>query len=207
MYPTLEVRWFFKGEIPQGIWDWVEDRGLNSIAAPARIDYYLRIAESDSLGVKLREGRIEVKQRFGQREIVNFGDQAAGYLEQWRKWSFPVLDTQEVLAELGSNPSNWVGVRKTRHLGIYQSTDHGIEQAAADTSLNLGCGWEFVALQVEGLQEPWCSVGFESFGTSAKQRDILLSVAENLLLMKLAPKLGLVDSFGYPRWLQLQAKG
>ena len=66
MFPTIEVKWFFRGAVPSGIWEWICLHGHDWEKQPPRIDNYLQITEGDSLGVKLREGRIEIKQLLWQ---------------------------------------------------------------------------------------------------------------------------------------------
>jgi hypothetical protein len=60
MFPTTEVRWFTQGVIPSEVLRWFHEERKAFEEQPLRVDYYLRIVEGESLGVKLREGRLEI---------------------------------------------------------------------------------------------------------------------------------------------------
>ena len=66
MFATAEVRWFYEGAVSPEVLEWFEQGELTPEEQPYRVDYYLRLSDRDSLGIKLREGRIEVKQRHRQ---------------------------------------------------------------------------------------------------------------------------------------------
>jgi hypothetical protein len=168
------------------------------------VDYYLRIQDGDSLGVKLREGSLEVKQRYGRQETLRFGTRTVGYLEHWRKWHFQVANPNEILAELGVSSDTWVGVRKARRQRMYQVVDTGKFRAVnIEVQLMQGCSWEVAALQIEGTGDAWWSLCFEAFGEQAERREILIAVIEYALSLDKAPNLNLNASYGYPKWLQL----
>jgi hypothetical protein len=168
------------------------------------VDYYLRIKDSDSLGIKLREGRIEFKQRYGRQDAVCFGTQSAGTIECWRKWSFALADTEGSLAALGSSTSTWIGVRKARFLHTYRVLQDGtIVAVEPGFTLNQGCGWELVTVTVEGSMDPWWSIGFEAFGNEGERWNTIVSVAEHFLSSDNSPALDLEASYGYPKWLQM----
>lgn len=59
---TVEVRWFSKGRPPASLVEWFDAQHANR---ERRIDIYLRLFETDALGVKLRDGgeRLEIKLR------------------------------------------------------------------------------------------------------------------------------------------------
>ncbi|NIV28827.1 MAG: hypothetical protein GWN58_04720, partial [Anaerolineae bacterium] len=66
MYPTLEARWFMRGSIPHEVREWFARGEPAPIHEPPRMDHYLRLQRSNALGIKLREGRLEIKQRLHQ---------------------------------------------------------------------------------------------------------------------------------------------
>ena len=70
MIHTKEIRWFFEQENSQ-ILNWFEAQGLNEYQVHE--DIYLNLGKED-IGIKLREGRVEIKHRVGNR--------AKGYLTQ-----------------------------------------------------------------------------------------------------------------------------
>ncbi len=121
MFPTDETRWFFKGAIPTPVTAWFAARGCVSAVQPPRVDYYLRLNDDDSLGIKLREGRIEVKQRTHPGELVRFGKRTAGWLESWRKWGFGLAEYDAS----ATTSERWLGVWKSRRLCVYGVGDDG----------------------------------------------------------------------------------
>jgi hypothetical protein len=207
MYPTVEVRWFFEGAVPSEVWEWFNARGCRSEDQPPRVDNYLKIVEGDSLGVKVREGRIEVKQRYGQQVNIRFGKKAEGCVEQWCKWSFELVESCGVVMELMDSSSRWIAVKKNRALHTYRVTDDRIiRDVPGCSSIDRGCTWEIVKVKVDGIENEWWSVGFEAFGREGERWDTMLMVAEKFLFLAEAPRLGIQASYGYPSWLQQVGK-
>lgn len=85
MFSTVEVHWFFNGGIPKEIQYWFDQVNSSPAAQPVRTDHYLQQEEMTSLGVKLREGRIEIKQRVREFGQSCFGSNVVGTIEGWRK--------------------------------------------------------------------------------------------------------------------------
>jgi hypothetical protein len=170
------------------------------------VDYYLRLAGGDSLGIKLREGRIEIKQRHGPTGVVRLHDRVAGQVEHWRKWTFPLDEASSELSGLLLPPSSWIGVEKARRLRTYRvAGDDTIVAISARGYPERGCSWELTRLRVRG--EAWWTLGFEAFGEQASLRERLLLVADQVLGAQEPPALEAGDSFSYPRWLSLLARG
>lgn len=63
MYPTAEVRWFHRGKVPLDVMAWFLRLHGEPEEPGHRVDYYLRLSDADALGIKLRDGRIEIKTR------------------------------------------------------------------------------------------------------------------------------------------------
>ena len=205
MFPTAEVRWFYRGAVPQQILAWFQRGGQKPVAVSSRVDHYLRLADGDLLGIKLREGRIEIKQRHGSAGAVRLHDRVAGQVQHWRKWSFPLDEAGSELPGLLVPPSSWIGVEKARRLRTYRvGGDDTIVAVSAREYPERGCGWELTGVRVRG--EAWWSLGFEAFGEQATLRQRLLLVAEHVLCADEPPELEVQDSFSYPRWLLLLAR-
>jgi hypothetical protein len=84
---TLEVRWFVLGTLSPSAFPWAHGAGLTQ-AAP-RTDRYVVLPGVDGVGIKLREGRVEVKARSGSLGSRALGTMS-GEVERWVKWSQPV---------------------------------------------------------------------------------------------------------------------
>ena len=63
MLPSVEARWFMRGAVPVEALDWIKRWDLPPTTPDEREDHYLRLPETAAIGVKLREGRCEVKRR------------------------------------------------------------------------------------------------------------------------------------------------
>lgn len=94
---SLEVRWFWKGEVEthpglKSVFERFEPIEKRSDVqdvrwSKARDDVYLIVPSAEDLGIKWREGELQTK---GRRAILGsmvFGDRLRGVVEQWTKWS------------------------------------------------------------------------------------------------------------------------
>jgi hypothetical protein len=154
-------------------------------------------------GSTAASGRLLLKQRHNQPEVARFGKRAAGSVERWRKWSFQLDETSDLITELSGSPSQWIGVRKERKLRTYQVTDNEtVVEASNSTNLVQGCGWEVAKVSVDKSENEWWSLGFEAFGRETELWQTMMLVTEHILSMGESPILEQADSYGYPKWLQ-----
>lgn len=174
MLPTLEARWFLPGAIPETAAAWFDSLGPD-VTPESRTDRYLVPTESNDLGLKVREGRVEAKQRTRTLRATL----ANGRVEAWRKWS---LGTADAHPEPG-----WLGVAKTRR------------QRHVRIAGRARCSLELAALAVGS--ETWWSVCLEASGETAAARwRALRAGAERWGVGELA--LPPDASKGYPEWLR-----
>ncbi|MGL4619835.1 MAG: hypothetical protein ACRCZS_12370, partial [Chroococcidiopsis sp.] len=70
MLNSLELRWFISGELPLEVSSWFEQDKLGGqLQAPeTREDVYLYVPECEYMGLKLRQGRLEIKWRQAELE-------------------------------------------------------------------------------------------------------------------------------------------
>src|SRR2546427_265985 len=87
MFTTAEVRWFFEGPVPDEIEQWFCRSNLALKAAP-REDHYLLFPAVLGLGLKLREGRLEVKTLIKTLGVRSFTADVAGTVEVWKKEAY-----------------------------------------------------------------------------------------------------------------------
>ena len=78
MIATAEVRWFYRGPLPAAVRAWFEARGSRMAYQAPRRDRYLGLP-GDALNVKLREGRIEIKLRQRQGEVLPLHPRGAAH--------------------------------------------------------------------------------------------------------------------------------
>jgi hypothetical protein len=198
MYPTMEVRWFYRGRIPAEVVAWYSRIGPSPEEQPGRMDHYLRLADNDSLGIKLREGRLEIKQRTGRPEVVDFHPRVSGVVERWRKWSFPLAENETALT---GPESTWVAVEKRRRLRRYRVTgDKQVQAAPGEAKLVGGCELELTRLKA--VDQQWWSLCFEAFGDEANLEAYLRLSVQHVVRKTEPPALDIKDSRSYPAWLE-----
>ena len=206
MYPTLEVRWFTRGSIPEEVREWFARGEPPPMSEPPRVDHYLRLQRSNALGIKLREGRIEIKQRLHQYGKIRFHRRVTGAIEHWRKWTMPLAVTGEGMAEILVPGSSWINVRKERMLRGYRCEVGGQVIATGGEYVDRGCHMELSTVQAG--DRVWWTLAFEAYGTEPSLRGSLTSTMGHILGNDGVPTtLDARDSYGYARWLALLEQG
>ena len=164
MLKTREIRWFFREE-NIAIFNWLSSKtGMTFLETNSRIDFYLPHKESDDLAIKLREGRIEIKKRSDQPQLVNLLTNVCGKSENWIKWSFIISETDELSkAIIEKNKYDWIKIRKWR-MGVKYNINKDGDLILHDIKkiINFGCQIEYTKLRVE--KETWYTFGIEWFG-------------------------------------------
>jgi hypothetical protein len=200
MYPTAEVRWFHGGRAPAHVEAWFRDCGREPTVQPVRVDHYLRLTGGDSMGIKVREGRLEVKQRYVSSRTVHFQPRISGVVEHWRKWGIPLAVGPHHVS--GRPGASWIEVEKERALCRYRLLeDRRIVATSTDWNPAQGCDLELTAVRVRGRE--WWTLALEAFGQSDTVLENLLRVTEVVFGAGEPPTLEAADSYGYPRWLEL----
>lgn len=206
MYPTAEVRWFSWGTAPRAVLDWLERGiGLPEPQTPRR-DHYLHLLDNASLGIKLREGRIEIKRRTQQRGTARFAENVVGIVEHWRKWSFPISPSSpQAGAHTWLTPAtDWIAVDKARRLRRYGLAPDGtLSQVSLERMPQRGC--EFELSEVRAAGDTWWSVCLEAFGPEKGLEDSLYAVATLYLTRDWPVAMEEGQSCGFPDWIDRMA--
>lgn len=207
MYPTVEVRWFYKGQIPNSVMEsYLRFEGKLEVQPP-RFDIYLLLKKSDDLGIKLREGMLEIKQRTQRYGVHHFNPHAAGFIEAWRKWSFELAQFPHNLAGIAKRSEGWANVYKQRWLRCYQVTqENEVTYLPTGEKAENGCEWELSSVQVEGFESSWWSMAFEAYGDEHTLNDTLLRSATKITLELVGWDYHFEDSLSYPAWLGMVCK-
>lgn len=179
MLTSLEIRWFYPGKLPVATSNWFEQDALGGkMQSPeAREDIYLYSPGCEHLGIKLRQGRLEIKWRNAQLGVGCWKG-VEGKLEKWSKWCEDSTGESfgaEVLA------GSWISVKKVRSQRLYDD-----------------CAIELTRLNIKG--NDWWTIGFETFGTEASKMDQLQSLA-NQVFQTYSGQLTNQHSYAYPQWL------
>lgn len=207
MFHTAEVRWFRRGKLPATVQSWFSNCPGKTPSWEQRTDTYL-MTHVDYVGMKIREGRLEVKFRTRRVRKREFLPKLTGTVENWTKVGFG--DESNSLAATNAQPpgTRWLEVKKARLIRHYTQTDSGkiisLDAGAmsfSPTQLEVDDGCSLEITEIEILGGSWWSVGFEAFGVQESREVLLEAAVEYLGKMYDSPALQLQDSHGYPSWL------
>lgn len=180
--PTVEIRWFESGSIPEKLKQWFDRDCNGSILGEfpeIRADLYLFIPESDRLSLKLRQGKLlELKLRqteLGSREFA-----WQGKVERWLKWSYEDISPLSIIDVPVT--STWFEVKKTR----WQRFDRGIYFEISQLYVN---------------NKPWWTIAFEMLEDGTKDFDSFYDTVNQISQNFPQLNLSLEKSYAYPRWL------
>jgi hypothetical protein len=219
-WSTLEVRWFCPGPLAEtgpGVEEWFRARprlggGGKPLpiewapAVPAwRQDRYLLLPDHDDMGIKWREGRLEIKGREGVLGQIVFADSIEGRAERWIKWSYAGSPIERrFLGLFQGDAAAGVAVVAKRRLQRCLWIDHtsGPVEVSRDRPRPRGIDIELVQIRMAGPQAAsYWSLAFEAFpGDQQMAEPFEQAVAE---FLKHCPALPLSadHSMSYPRWL------
>ena len=121
--PTVEIRWFDAGSLPEKLKQWFNKECPGSILGEfpeTRVDLYLSIPESNNLSFKLRQGKL-VELKLLQKELGIRQFAWLGKVERWMKWSYEDISPLRVIDVPATK--TWHKVKKIRwqrfHNGVY----------------------------------------------------------------------------------------
>jgi hypothetical protein len=201
MYTTAEVRWFFPGRIPPEVHDWFVSAACLSEPPARRVDKYMILPGAASLGIKLRQGRLEIKLRKFDYGEVRLHDRVSGHMGRWRKWSLALDQEDDALAEIMNQGNGWLDVHKERYLSRFAvKRKNDVVPIEASGTANSGCEVELTS--VEAFDHRWWTIALESFGEEYALGHNLARVSERIFSADTPPLLDISQSRSYPQWLQ-----
>jgi hypothetical protein len=201
MLVSAEVRWFWRWQRPQPVYDWFFRTGLPPGGGLSRVDRYIPQRGEPDISLKRRGDRadFEVKGLVTTRRSPEL-EPLAPHIEIWCKWSCTIP---------GFKLTDEVVVTKTRWLRKFDTSKYVRSEIPLDANDQpkvgyslpaQGCNVEWTEVRMAGLAGVWWTLGFEAFGD-------LDSVPTNLTLTVLPEKAVLeriVASgafLSYPAWL------
>ncbi|WGV26302.1 hypothetical protein [Halotia branconii] len=204
MLTTNELRWFYPGTIPTDIKIWFQQNCLIDRMQPPeeREDQYLYAPKCDYLGIKLRQGRLEIKWRKAEFGEVRLGQYAEGKVEKWAKWMCNDPTGESFQPAMVLENSTWINVHKVRYSQSYKvSSDLSVQQVVTNESNDNGCNVEITNLTIQS--NTWWSLAFEAFGKDNLLMDNLKATANLILKTYQGSKLLAANSYAYPYLLGL----
>lgn len=204
MLISNELRWFYAGKLPENILLWFQQTCMiDPLKSPEqREDLYLYSPECDYLGIKLRQGRLEVKWRQASLGMMSFGQLVSGNAEKWGKWLCEDSQGESFQAATVLSNSCWVNVQKVRYSQLFQVfADFSVQAVATNERIDNGCSVEITNLLV---QENACwSLAFEAFGEDRRIKENLQATASWVFDTYQNSQLAIANSYAYPHWLGL----
>ncbi len=201
---SLELRWFFEGPLPVSLDKWFSESLPGSLVSPVdkRDDIYLFQPSVEHIGIKLRDGRLEIKWRELARPYEG-PHGAAGTVERWLKWSWTDSEGPgpHDVAPFGVPAGPWITIAKERRQRKYEwRRDRWIPVPASGT-FEQGVIVEITALKMNG--RPYSTVLVETIAPNLEAQQTLLDAAVEYLWQDFSgPMPGPESSYGYPRWLE-----
>jgi hypothetical protein len=215
-FASHEVRWFFEGQANQheSLKHWFEtaapipkNPGVGPPVWKGRLDdkpdVYLLVPGSDDMGIKWREGELQIKGRLSSLGTHVFCGRHQGKIERWIKWSYAATLEAYQRLFIGGKETGLVtaSVQKTRALRKMRlDTMTGKAQEVDGQALvDRGLGCELTNLKVAG--KAYCSLAFEGFPNDTAMDDAFIQAVESFLSGLTALDLAAACSQSYPAWL------
>jgi len=215
--PTLEVRWFFDGAATSNsaLVEWFEGAilpeqygGAPALQWKERTDTYLLLPAYEDMGIKLREGQVQVKGRVATLGEHTFCGRHEGIVEHWVKWSYAGLPAAYyVLFGANVDPDLVTfAVRKRRALRkLLLDPDAGtVTQVSTDAVIDHGLGFELTELEING--RAYSTIAFEVFPHDPVVEALALDTVGAMLGQLVDVQLAVESSCSYPAWLRRLAE-
>ena len=215
-FASHEVRWFFDGTSDQyeSLRRWFETVApvpkKPDVGPPVwqgrlddQPDIYLIIPGSIDMGIKWREGELQIKGCVASLGTQVFCGRHQGNVERWMKWSYPnVPPAYRNLFLIGQEQDLLtVAVKKVRALRkVRVNTITGEpEEVESTTQIDRGLGIELTDLQIKG--DAYCSLAVEAFPDDSAMSSAFTEVVEAFLSDLTDIDLDAAHSKSYPSWL------
>ena len=212
--PSFEVRWFIVGTADEhpDLKQWFETTApwpqQESAGTPAwqeyREDIYLLIPNGTDMGIKWREGKLQIKGRVSDIGAVQFASHHIGRVDRWLKWSYSseLEAYQQLFEDSTYNKLARVTVGKTRALRkIRLDTVTGkADEVDLDSFIDRGMGCELTNVTIN--DNHYCSLAFEAFPDDSGMIMTFTKAVSDFLNTLETRELTLEQSASYPIFLK-----
>ena len=211
---SIETRWFFDGGVdahPQ-LRQWFETctpfARRQNVAKPlwqgragGQPDVYLLMPGCTDMGIKWREGTLQVKGRVEDLGTHRFGETHEGSVQRWVKWTYAEVPAayRALFDADGGHGLETASVHKTRALRLVSLDSETPEEVVPGTVVERGVGFEMADIEWSG--KPYCSIAFEAFPDDSATAARFEAVVGDCL-RELAATLPIDASMSYPDWLR-----
>jgi hypothetical protein len=194
---TCEMRWLLEGRLPGKALRWFEN-DPQPTAPPPREDRYLVLPGVTDMGIKRREGRIEIKGRMAVLGSHAIACEIEGGAERWCKWTYDA-------GSIAAGSCSWFDGRDAIVVGKSRMQKHfllepgGLAQASAKRDLARR-GFSLELTRIRLAAGDYWSLGIEAAPDDAALLADLLR-ALGVVLEGFPLPLPLARSQSYPAWL------
>jgi hypothetical protein len=197
-FQTIEVRWFYRGELPAEIAKWFGRLGTQLEKIDTRSDFYLQSSSPD-VGVKLRHGNLEVKYRQQHLGTISVDGLNDGCIERWSKWI--CIDEKSGLTptKIADLPG-WLKVDKIRDRRLY-AIKFGDEVQLTQIATPSAAIASIELTQLQLTDRHWWTISCEYFGDNIDLDRQFIPLVRSLRFgYPPSPSYPSI-SCGYPQWL------
>lgn len=214
-FTSCEVRWFLDDDstLHTEIRRWFtefapfsKEAGVEPPAWQDRLDgkpdAYLLLPGYADMGIKWREGTLQIKGRVDELGPQTFAKRHEGRVERWIKWTYEELPPAYRSIpdpDLAASRAT-VSVYKKRALRMFRLNDQNEPtETPLGEFLERGLGFEIADLEVD--DQRYCSVAFEAFPDDELMPEQFVSTVGRLLEGLEDDRLTIEQSTSYPFWL------
>ena len=213
MVSSHEVRWFLEGSIEQHpeLRRWVETGAADpkwTGRLGGKPDVYLVVPGAADMGIKWREGQLQIKGLESAMGTQKFAGQHEGQVERWIKWSYEGKSIEDAFSRWFTDESattRTVEVFKTRCLRKVRISPFSQTPIEVDSQTQIDRGGALEVTDLRVGSNAYTSVAFEAFPNDpGMHADFTVFV--NAFLGKLTGvELTASNSLSYPAWLKALA--
>jgi hypothetical protein len=190
---TCEMRWFLEGVPPAAVEEWFA--AGRPRAEPWREDRYLILPGVADMGIKAREGRLEIKGRTAVLGTHAIAPGIEGIAERWCKWS-----NDMAFAEHLCGPSNQQSIvvgkeRVQRHFLLERWAQETAERAPDRR------GFSLELTRIRLTKDAYWSLGIKAAPANDPTLLVDLLRAQRDVLQGFPLPPPQARSHSYPRWL------
>jgi hypothetical protein len=212
-FATIETRWFFDGDSGHhpALRRWFETcapfpRGADvgvprwTGRAGGAPDIYLLMPGCADMGVKWREGMLQIKGRVEDLGTRHMGTRHRGRVQRWMKWTYEEVPAayQSLFSRGATHGLATAAVHKMRALRMISLDAGEPVEVMPGAVLQRGVGYEMTDLELDGKR--CCSIAFEAFPDDAAPAAGFDAVVMGFL-DELPVGLDAGASMSYPEWL------
>ena len=210
MFSSHEVRWFLEGSIDEHseLRRWIQD-GAPSPKWQGRLggkpDVYVVVPEASNMGIKWREGQLQIKGLECALGTQIFSNGYSGKVERWMKWSYAgdsiARDFGAWFSRSDSGP-RIVEVFKTRCLRKVRINPFNGELNEVHPDQPIDRGGILEVTDLRAGSKAFSSVAFEAFPNDSAMHENFTKLVNEYLKTLKAVSLKASNSLSYPAWLQ-----